>query len=1216
MPPRAYSPAPIWWWSGERLDRRRLRDQLERFAAGGVYNLVILNLAPSGPMFGADADEPAFFSDEWWELLDGVCEDAARLGVSLWFYDQLGFSGADLQARLVRDVAAFAGQWLEPDGRTTARGFDYLSARACAALLDRVHGEFERRLGHRLGNVIVGSFQDELPTLPTWTEGFAEEFAARRGYDLTPHLPYLWKGGDWKSDDRAYRVRRDYQLTRAELAEEAFFRPLADWHTRHGLLHGCDQQDPARAGHPADGVRLYADYARTHRWFGAPGSDHHGDARIHSSLAHLYGRDRVWIEAFHSSGWGGTLEETFDWLLPWLRAGATLYNPHAVYYTTKAGWWEWAPPATDWRQPYWAHHRVFAEAVTRLCAALSLGRHVCEVAVLFPTATAQAGTRLDGVDPSAALAQETYRALVGDMAWFQMVPGTLDRLRVDADVIDDDSVHRATVEAGRLNVADESYGTVLLPACTVLEAETARRLVSLAEQGGRVIAVGPPPRHGVGAPDADEVVARLAALLETVPDTGSLGPLLEGTRRVEAPVPALVREIDGATVVFLTAAESMASRVSVGRPDERGADLGWLDVTYDFDPGRYHRDMRVRVHGVAGPAFLVSPFGGPPRPLHASEREGSVEVVVPFDDGPAALLVFPGGTSPAEEEVAVEPAERPRPMNEMDLGPTWDMEPVPTLDNAWGDFGRPAGDMASLERWRLSHQVDGGDWTPVHATFGPHGLWSGPATEGWRPVVYSDTRGIRKDPVHRSVLGPKGHVPEEFLDFGDVEAGQRVALRTRVNAPGDGGLVMIGCAAAKTLLIGGTAVPLDDHGYLAVTKEPLSRGEHALELRLVPDEDVRLRGHLSIVTEPARCLRPEWITIDGPSRPGAQVSFSAELPRADGPSLLQVTSASPCRILVDRVEIGRQGGFDPYAEHEAPRVGRYEVSGTRLTLVLTETEGPPAVLVDGPVVSGSGWHATRDGAPVPVETRRAQSGEPASFHLRRRPHPLPGAHWLEDDDADGTVMPASFAVPGARPRVERLRFEVPPGATRMRFTARGEVTGILLDDVPITIARHEGTVDVELPGNPRAAGTAELRLLTRPEHREGAALAGPVTFTIGPGTIELGDWEDVGLAGYSGGVRYRQALTLPSAPGKAELDLGRVRGTAEVTVNGSPAGIRICAPYTFDLGTSLHTGRNEIEIVVYGTLAPYLDETSPTHFVFPGQRTSGLLGPVILRSAR
>ncbi|MFD0473477.1 hypothetical protein ACFQ0B_38375 [Nonomuraea thailandensis] len=466
-PPRAYSPAAIWWWSGEPLRRDRLRWQMERLVAGGVHNLVILNLAPSGPMFGAGADDPPFLSDPWWELLDGVCADARELGAYLWFYDQLGFSGADLQARLVQERPEFAGQWLAPDGSVGLRGFDYLSREACAVLLDRVHGEFERRLGHWFGKVIAGSFQDELPTLPTWSARFAEEHLARRGRPYSPE------------------DRRAYQLTRAELAEEAFFRPLAEWHERHGLVHGCDQQDPARGGHPVDGVRLYADYPRTHRWFGAPGSDHHGDARLHSSLAHLYGRPRTWIEAFHSSGWGGTLEETFDWLLPWLRAGATLYNPHAVYYTTKRGWWEWAPPSTDWRQPYWRHHRVFAEAVTRLCAALSLGRHACDVAVLLPTATAQAGVGADGqADAAAVRAQEVYRELVGDIAWFATSPGVLDRLGLDADVIDEDSVRRAVVKDGRLTVATEAYRAIILPAVTTLDEDVAARLAEFAEHGG------------------------------------------------------------------------------------------------------------------------------------------------------------------------------------------------------------------------------------------------------------------------------------------------------------------------------------------------------------------------------------------------------------------------------------------------------------------------------------------------------------------------------------------------------------------------------------------------------------------------------------------------------------------------------------------------------------------------------------------------------------
>ena len=41
-PPRSFSPVPIWWWSEEKLDAQRLRWQLERFAQGGVYNLLYL----------------------------------------------------------------------------------------------------------------------------------------------------------------------------------------------------------------------------------------------------------------------------------------------------------------------------------------------------------------------------------------------------------------------------------------------------------------------------------------------------------------------------------------------------------------------------------------------------------------------------------------------------------------------------------------------------------------------------------------------------------------------------------------------------------------------------------------------------------------------------------------------------------------------------------------------------------------------------------------------------------------------------------------------------------------------------------------------------------------------------------------------------------------------------------------------------------------------
>ncbi|MBB6549458.1 hypothetical protein [Nonomuraea rubra] len=1151
-PPRAYSPAAIWWWSGEPLRRDRLRWQMERLVAGGVHNLVILNLAPSGPMFGAGADDPPFLSEPWWELLDGVCADAYELGAYLWFYDQLGFSGADLQARLVQERPEFAGQWLSPGGTVGTRGFDYLSREACAVLLDRVHGEFERRVGHWFGKVIAGSFQDELPALPTWSARFAEEHLARRGRPYSAED--LWA----------------YQLTRAELAEEAFFRPLAEWHSRHGLVHGCDQQDPARAGHPVDGVRLYADYPRTHRWFGAPGSDHHGDARLHSSLAHLYGRSRTWIEAFHSSGWGGTLEETFDWLLPWLRAGATLYNPHAVYYTTKRGWWEWAPPSTDWRQPYWRHYRVFAAAVTRLCAALSLGRHACDVAVLLPTATAQAGVGPDGAAGAAAvLAQEVYRELVGNMAWFATSPGVLDRLGFDADVIDEESVRRAVVKDGRLSVATEAYRAIILPAVTTLDEEVAARLAEFAERGGLLVVVGAPEPGGAessGASVLGGAVSSGASVLGAVVAAGGarfvasaerVGEVLEGLeRRVEAAVPALVREDGETTLVFLPAAFPMASRIRVGRPEERGVELGWLDAVIDFEPARYARELPVTVRGVTGTPLLLRPFaGGDPVPLPHTREGDTVRVVVPFDDGPAALLVFDGTDA--------EPAPRPAYPVELDLGDAWDVELVPTLDDTWSDFGT-AGE--GVECWTLRTP----DGEPVDVTFGPRGeqrIGDGP----WAPSVWSASRGLRKDAVHRETLGPKGRVPVEFLAFGRVAAGTEVRFRTVVTVPPGGGRLALGAGAAKTLRVDGAELPLDDRGYCAVARSPLPAGEHLLELLLVPDEELDLRAYACLVADPADAIRPEWIA-------GTPLETVVHVDEGGRPAVLQVASTAFCRVLVNGAEAGRQGGFDPYAEADIPRVRRYDV--TRLlregpNTVRVESEG--WVLVDGLVVSGPGWSPA-------ARVRRRQYGDPAALWLLPRPHPLPEAGWL---DGGPVALPAGFAVPGARPRAERFLLDPPPGATGIEVTALGRY------DVHWQI----GTAPVELVVH------------TTPGAQGGAALAGPVRFTCGPGRMRLGDWEEQGLAGYSGGVRYR--ATVPARSGPGLLDLGRVRGSAEVSVNGRPCGVRVCSPYVFDV--ELDDGDNAVEILVLGTLAPYLDEVSPTHFVFPGQRTTGLFGPVRLR---
>lgn len=1309
-PDPEFSPAPIWWWSGARVELSVLCDQLDRLVEQGVHNVVVINLAPSGPSYGALADEPALLSDDWWDLWAGLCAHAHTRKARLWFYDQIGFSGANLQGKLVAATPEFAGASLEyvtgegelqmPDdgeaigawavderrpltihnGRVAhdgpillayslRRGFDYTSSEACAVLFDQVHGEFERRLGAYLGDVLVGSFQDELPSLPTWSPRFADEFAKRCGYRIEPVIGALWH--DWGPESA--RVRVDYQRVRAALAEEAFFEPLHRWHEGHGLTIGVDQQSPSRAGEPLGCTRQYADYPRTHRWYTAPGSDHWGDAKLHSSLAHHYGRPRTWIESFHSTGWGGTLEETFDWLQPWLLSGATLYNPHAVYYDIRSNWWEWAPPSTCWRQPYWPHYRHFADTVSRLCWLLTRGEHVCDVGVLFPSTTVAAGTMLDSTRQDAELAHRTYLDVVGRMLWFNSAPGLLRDARLDFDVLDDHTVATATVGDGALHTRGERYQVVIVPACTVLEAATARRLVELAEAGGQVVLLGALPEHA-DTPDGDEAVANLREL--------GLTELPAVARNVRANTPVLRRRVGDREVLLVTAGAATANPILPGTAwsdDVEDLDMEHYNAAlrehgYDFDPSRQLSETTVWLAGTVTDAEQWDPLTGVATPAPCRAVDGGTEVTVTFSSAPAAVLVWSNHVS---DNVPVTPAV---PLTATDLDGPW----LSTVD-------------AIVEQWRPWHRIGDGEWRQVLVTYGEFALMK--VDDGdWRPVEYSLSRGIEKDPLHIPALGPKGRVPEEFWH---VDAAATVRLRTTLPAPPGARTLAVAANGPAEVWWNGVRLPEDPGGYLRLFDvECVAANE--LEVLVRSEEDGPLRGYWTLTDDREAFTRPEWLTPADGTRRGSTVRAMATLTTREPERItVQLGTEGAATFLVNGAEVAVQGAFDPYGTRPNPRILPHEIDlragENRLEVVFRDMGAPVSLIFDGPPCA---WVWTRDGVVVPAGLRRRQSYDPRWPLLRARPHPLPRAAWLDGAPTTGVldVVPDS----GHERREEWFRLTVPPGARRMRLPLAGETTAwvdgveVTGDELPggrellVRVRPTDGRTGGALwdgpaefdctggmawppaPGSTLPAGTDSSGAETgnrqavhppNPSESPTGAAGGPPVSTLPAGTdssgpraaavhnpigwspdegsigdrrapgsdasgehrqepalaggpadnrlIEVGPWDQVGLGSYSGAVSYHRELRL-ERPGTVVLDLGVVRGTAEVHVNGRLAGVRVWSPYRFDLTGVVVDGVNRLTVTVFNTLGPLLDDTSPTAGVYAGQRVSGLLGPVRL----
>ncbi|MFC9427321.1 hypothetical protein [Streptomyces sp. NPDC056987] len=1233
-----YTPLPLWWWSGAKVTRRGLRRQMTELVSQGVRQAVVMCLAPTGPMFGSLADDPPFLSPRWIELLDGACEDARELGFHLWMYDQIGFSGANFQGRLTAVRPDFAGLALHQGAHGVIEervsGFDYFGTEACAALLDQVHGELERQVGHWFGTVIPGFFQDELPPMPTWGRDFAATFEKAYGYDLVPLRSALFAGGRSAEGARylgavsrdAATVRRDYHAHRATLARRAFFGPLDDWFAERGLVCGFDQASPAREGDPVGGVLLYGDYLGTHKGYGAPGSDHWGDPKAHSSLAHAHGGPRTWIEAFHSSGWGGTLEETYDWLAPFLRRGANLYDPHAVYYSTAGGWWEWAPPSTCWRQPYWPSYHQFAGAVTRLCSVLSAGTHVCDTVLLSPTSTAQAYLTLDGPLPPARRAVAAYHELNGVSAWFAERRGVLERAGVDHDTLDEATVAGATVTGdGGLRIGRETYRNVVIPDVALVDAAAESVLAEFARAGGRVIRVG---RSPVG-PALAGLAVRVAAP-EDVPAALAAGPV-----RVRADAPYLLRRLgtrensarpSDDTWVVLLAAHDELSGTKAPMTRLEGLDRhDWADAGFPWD--EYWRQLREDGYVFVPPGdrrARVTVEGLPPLRAQrwdprtgarteltvADEGDGDFWTVeVDFADGPMTLLVLGAELPDATREPLGEPLDS-TPVE----GP-WRALARSTLDNTHGDLA--AADRTGvlpLEVWRLEHRADGdgpdgdrpGGWRPVVAGYGPFAEVRDPDGT-WRPARWSLSRGIHKDPAHQGPLGPKGYVPEEFLDWRHVPRGATVAVRTRIELPEPDGAarwLAVGAGAARRVRVDGTALPAEGEGYQSFSPLPAHTAGRSVEVEIefTAEHDGPLRASFAVVTDPAAYRRPEWLTGTEPTR----VFRLAEVP--DDAEVL-VGCEGACTVLVNGVEVGRQGDFNPYPGHREIRVHPYDLRTVlrpgENTLTLRLGEGGAAT-VDSrtlDVLSGPGW--------VSAAPRRHHPRDPRFLCARVRPHPLPGASWLEPGAAPGGVVlplvPRSPAAGEAGVRTEWLRFPAPLGTTALRIP-----TAL---DVAVTAAdrtyRPAADGRVRFPA-PLPAGTEVLLRVTATDGRHGGALLDTaIEAEVAEAPAELVAWEELGLRALGGEVRHRTVFRAPPG-GRLVLDLGEVRGTADVLVNGALVDRLVWGPWRTEVTGALRPGENDLEIVVRGTLAGYLDDASPTTAVTAGQVRTGLFGPVRL----
>ncbi len=823
-PPPGYGEVPFWWWTGDPLDEGRLTWQLEQLHQKGISGVQVNYAHEDSPGWPTYAAEPPIFSDAWWRIWSRIADECRQrgMGIGLSTYT-LDWTGApNLFRHLFYSKPELNALKLNPPTRQRLRGGQLARLQAADSLVgahayrvqgDRLQpggvdlmpflavganpwtapdGEWELCLFHiervsnslnpllpGVGEIVIRDFyqrfQDATPDKSAeglnyffndelhvgagthvWNNDFAAEFKKRKGYDVFEVLPALWSD----IGPLTPKARMDYADVRMALMEERYFQPIYQWHASRGLIFACDSG--GRGLQPDE----FGDYFRATRWYTAPGHDTPGGqadlikGKVSSSIASLYRRPRVWLEGYHSLGWGATPERLMFATRENFLYGCTLLNLHGLYYTTHGSFWEWAPPCYHFRMPYWEHMGVFLKYFERLSYLLSQGTFVCDVALLYPVAPFEAG--LNG--PKATqVAFDTARAL--------MTAG------INFEFVDADSLARATVRDARLEVSDSSYRVLIFPSMEAVRWPSLEKAGAFAQAGGLVLNVGTLPfasdRAGREDPELDALVAAAFAKPNRLATPAYVPPVVLAAfppdTRADHPVRSLHRKI-GPRHVYLVMDAPKNSAV----------------------------EFRAK-----GSAEWWDPWAGTPHPLRVlGETATGTKVQMPLETYEAQIVVFSSDPQPrcaAESQI-------PNPQSQIPIEGEWEFELKPTMDNRYGDFRLPVTDQVIGPEARIfRHTIENADtadcrtpgfddrhWERVTCGFGPQFWLLGPlpaeAPEAalamltqvdprisvtvsgkpyhWRPYAFSWRYGHEGDPGHQGWHGLKENVTDHFLCLG------------------------------------------------------------------------------------------------------------------------------------------------------------------------------------------------------------------------------------------------------------------------------------------------------------------------------------------------------------------------------------------------------------------------------------------------------------------
>lgn len=514
----------FWSWN-DQLEKDELRRQLEDFSRGRFSGVLV---------HSRGGLRIPYMGKEWFDCYRFVINEARRLGLEVWIYDEDGWPSGFAGGRV---PAMGEKHWLKqlhfsqtdtgiPENRVaawkrTADGYrpvpketaesgdlicwytadknyvDLLSRETVRCFIECTHERYRQEIGGAFGDVVKGVFTDEPQIAPyPWSTVLEDAWLSRYHTPLTDRLYLL------VLEEAGFeQFRRSFRELVSDLLYESFTKQISEWCRQNRLIftgHFSEEDGLAMQMHGNGGTM------RHYPAMQMPGIDHLGNRypspillKQPSSVAHQLGKSDVLSETYGCAGW----EITFDRLCRiWGREsvlGITKPCFHLSAYSITGRRKRDYPAFYSYQEPWWDQFPAVTRWIDGLDSLMREGERLSDVLVISPLG-------------AVAAAYDTKRAEKISCEYRCLVENLLDA-QVDVELGDEKIIaEHGRIEDGDFWIGQASYRLVIVPEAGALTEKTLSLLCEYAQQGGRIWYCGDRPPE---APDG-EVVQNRRDMLE------------------------------------------------------------------------------------------------------------------------------------------------------------------------------------------------------------------------------------------------------------------------------------------------------------------------------------------------------------------------------------------------------------------------------------------------------------------------------------------------------------------------------------------------------------------------------------------------------------------------------------------------------------------------------------------------------------------------------